>query len=114
MPSCVGIRYETVIDDGKTCILEWVHIVTEKGQRERARVSLSGVAAYERGDDGLLCSIRICDYANFERQIDWKKTPILKEDAHHHNLVKEFSLYCGRQTHRVVCSNRSSTPPVDV
>jgi hypothetical protein len=95
MPNCVGIRYETVIDDGKTCILEWVHIVTEKGQRERARVSLSGVAAYERGDDGLLCSIRVCDYANFERQIDWKKTPVSKEDAHHHNLVREFTSTVG-------------------
>ncbi|NLG89513.1 MAG: hypothetical protein GX494_09950 [Clostridiaceae bacterium] len=97
IPSCVGMRFETIIDDGVTCVIEWVHIVSEKGQRELGRVAMSGIAAYERGDDGLLCAIRICDYANYERTIDWTKTPVSKEEAMQTNLVKEFPAGVGRK-----------------
>jgi hypothetical protein len=47
IPRCVGMRYETIIDDGVTCVIEWVHIVSDAGQKELGRVCLSGVAAYE-------------------------------------------------------------------
>jgi hypothetical protein len=95
IPRCVGMRYETVIDDGVTCVIEWVHIVSEAGQKELGRVCLSGVAAYERGEDGLLCAIRISDYAGYERTIDWQKTPISKEQAFQYNLVKTFPVGVG-------------------
>lgn len=90
IPRCVGMRYETIIDNGRTCVIEWVHIVSRAGQEEMARVAMSGIAAYERGDDGLLCSIRICDYAGLERTIDWTKTPLTKEEAQRINFVEEF------------------------
>jgi hypothetical protein len=97
IPSGVGMRYETIIDDGRTCVIEWVHIVSEKGQKEFGRISLSGIAAYERGDDGLLCAIRISDYAHYEKTIDWTKTPVSKETAMKTNLVKEFPAGVGRK-----------------
>ncbi|MBS6647115.1 MAG: hypothetical protein KH366_26430 [Clostridiaceae bacterium] len=90
IPHCVGMRYETLTDDGKNCIIEWVHIVSEAGQKELSRVALSGVAAYERGESGLLCAVRISDYAGYEREIDWNKAGITKEEAYSINLVKEF------------------------
>lgn len=90
IPACVGMRYETIIDDGRTCVIEWVHIVSEQGQRERNRVCLSGIAAYERNDEGYLCSVRISDYAGHEHEIDWSKTPVSKEEAYATNLVPEF------------------------
>ncbi|MGI6189160.1 MAG: hypothetical protein GX041_03320 [Clostridiales bacterium] len=97
IPSCVGMRYERITDDNVTCVIEWVHIVSEKGQKELARISLSGISAYERGEDGLLCAIRICDYANYERTIDWTKTPVSKEEAMQMNFVKEFPEGVGRK-----------------
>lgn len=100
IPLCVGMRYETIIDDGTTCVIEWVHIVSEAGQKERGRVCLSGVAAYERGEDGLLCAIRISDYAGYERTIDWSKTPVSKEEAYQYNLVKEFPAGVGNKKQR--------------
>lgn len=90
IPRCVGMRYETIIDDGTTCVIEWVHIVSKAGQEERARVALSGIAAYERGADGLLCAIRICDYAGYERTIDWTKTAVSKDVAYATHLVEKF------------------------
>jgi hypothetical protein len=51
---------------------------------------MSGISSYERGDDGLLCSIRICDYAGLERTIDWTETPLTKEEAQRINFVEEF------------------------
>jgi len=90
IPRCVGMRYETVIDDGRCCVIEWVHIVSRAGQEERARIAMSGIAAYERGDDGLLCSIRICDYAGLERTIDWSKLPVTLEEAKRINYVECF------------------------
>lgn len=90
IPMWVGMRYETLIDDGVTCVIEWMHIVTDRGVKEGSRVCLSGVAAYSRGADGRLCSIRICDYAGYERQIDWSKTPVSKEEAYRINRVHSF------------------------
>ena len=90
IPSGVGMRYETIIDDGINCVIEWVHIVSEKGQKELGRIATSGISAYERGEDGLLCAIRICDYAFCEKTIDWTKTPVSKEVALQTHLVKEF------------------------
>lgn len=90
IPRWVGMRYETLIDNGITAVIEWVHIVTDKGVEEAGRVCMSGISAYTRGEDGLLCSIRICDYAGFEKTIDWTKTPISKEEAFSINRVHTF------------------------
>ena len=53
-------------------------------------MAISGIAAYERGADGLLKAIRICDYAGYERTIDWSKTPLSKEEAYAYNAVSVF------------------------
>ena len=89
IPACVGMRYETIIDDGRTAVLEWVHIVSQRGQKEFGRIAESGIAAYERGDDGLLCSVRILDYAWKEPEIDWSKTGVTREEAMEINLLPE-------------------------
>lgn len=90
IPSWVGLRYETITDDGITCILEFVHVVSDEGREKGARMAISGIAAYERGADGLLKAIRICDYAGYERTIDWSKTPLSKEEAYAYNAVSVF------------------------
>jgi len=96
MPDCLGIRFETIIDDGKTCIIEWVHIISERGVIELSRTAQSGIAAYERNAEGLLCSIRICDYARMESQVDWSQTPVgTREAAEQINRVKEFPYTVG-------------------
>ncbi len=95
IPRWVGMRYETIIDDGVTCVIEWVHIVSDAGVAEGGRVCLSGIAAYQRGDDGLLCSIRISDYAGYEKNIDWTRTSTSREEAFSINRVKEFPAGCG-------------------
>ena len=87
IPSGVAMRYETVIDDGRTGVLEWVHIVSQRGREEFGRIAMSGIAAYERGSDGRLCSVRILDYAWREPEIDWTKTPISREEAEKINLL---------------------------
>ena len=89
IPSGVAMRYETVIDDGRTAVLEWVHVVSQKGRRAFGRIAMSGIAAYERGDDGLLCSVRIQDYAWREPEIDWTKTPVSRAEAERINLLPE-------------------------
>ena len=90
IPRWVGMRYETLIDNGITAVIEWQHIVTDLGVKEAGRVCMSGISAYTRGKDGRLCSIRICDYAGFERTIDWSKTPISEAEARAINRVHEF------------------------
>ena len=90
IPRCVAMRYVTLIDDGRTCVIEWVHIVSNAGRDERGRIAMSGLAAYERGEDGLLCSVRISDYAGMEAAIDWSRLPITKEEAQRINHVEEF------------------------
>ena len=89
IPSGVAMRYETVIDDGRTAVLEWVHVVSQKGRREFGRIAMSGIAAYERGEDGLLCSVRILDYAWRENEIDWTKTRLTRAEAEQINLLPE-------------------------
>jgi hypothetical protein len=59
---------------------------------------MSGIAAYERGDDGLLCSVRICDYAGYERTIDWSQLSTTREDAMKVNLVDIFPAGVGEKT----------------
>lgn len=95
IPACVGMRYETIIDDGVTCVIEWCHIVSKQGQEERNRICMSGCSAYTRNEDGYLCSVRICDYAGHEGEIDWIQTPVSKEEAYSINLVDEFHGGCG-------------------
>ena len=90
IPRCVAMRYETLTDDGRTCVIEWVHVISRAGREERGRIAMSGIAAYERGDDGLLCSIRISDYAGLERTIDWSQLPVSKEEAEQVNFVEEY------------------------
>lgn len=63
------IRFETITDDGKNCLVEWVSIVRKEGLMA-GRVSQSAMAAYERNDKGELVSIRICDNLGFECEID--------------------------------------------
>lgn len=95
IPACVGMRYETLIDDGRTSVIEWVHIVSKQGIETRNRVAMSSVSAYTKNDDGYLCSVRICDFPGHETEIDWTKTPIGKEEAHKINYVEEFPEGCG-------------------
>lgn len=97
IPRCVGMRYETIIDDGRTCVIEWVHLVSRAGREERGRVAMSGVSAYERDDQGLLCSIRISDYAGYEHTIDWAQTGITMEDAQAVNFVESFPPFIGKK-----------------
>ena len=96
IPRCVGMRYETITDDGVTCVIEWQHIVSRAGQEERSRIALAGISAYERGENGLLSGIRISDYAGYERTIDWSKTPVSEEEAKSINYVEAFPAGCGR------------------
>ena len=51
---------------------------------------MSGIAAYERGEDGLLCSVRISDYAGMESTIDWDQLPVKRADAEKVNFVEEY------------------------
>ena len=97
IPRCVGMRFETIIDDGVTCVIEWVHIVSRVGQEERNRIAMSGIAAYERGEDGLLCSIRISDYAGSEGTIDWSQLDTTLEEARKVNFVESFPPYIGNK-----------------
>ena len=90
IPRCVAMRYETLTDDGRTCVIEWVHVISRAGREERGRIAMSGIAAYERGDDGLLCSIRISDYAGLEGTIDWSQLPVSREEAEQVNFVEEY------------------------
>lgn len=95
IPACVGMRYETIIDDGRTCVIEWVHIVSKQGQSERNRVAMSAVSAYTRNEEGYLCAVRISDYAGHEAEIDWSKTPVTREEAYATHLIDEFPKGCG-------------------
>ena len=90
IPEKVGMRYETLIDDGITGVIEWVHVISDKGRNESGRLAMSGIAAYMRGEDGRLISIRICDYAWREKEIDWSKTDTTLEEALKVHAVHEF------------------------
>lgn len=58
---------------------------------------MSGIAAYERGDSGLLCSVRISDYAGSERTIDWSQLEISEEEAKAVNFVEVFPAGVGQK-----------------
>ena len=87
IPRWLRIRFETVVDDGVTCVIEWVHIITREGREEGGRLCESGVAVYERGEDGRLSGIRICDYAHCESLIDWSQTGVSKAQAESVNYL---------------------------
>ena len=90
IPRKVGMRYETLIDDGVTGVIEWVHVISDEGRNELGRIAMSGIAAYMRGEDGRLISIRISDYAGMEKQIDWTQTGTTEEEAKKVHAVLRF------------------------
>ena len=96
IPEKVGMRYETLIDDGVTGVIEWVHVISDQG-RELGRIPMGGIAAYMRGEDGQLISIRISDYAWMEKEIDWSRTDTTEEEAGRINTVREFPAGVGRK-----------------
>ncbi|MBR6164463.1 MAG: nuclear transport factor 2 family protein [Clostridia bacterium] len=96
IPFKVGMRYETLIDDGVTGVIEWVHVISDQG-RELGRIAMSGIAAYMRGEDGRLISIRISDYAWMEKEIDWEQTGTTEEEARKINAVTAFPAGVGRK-----------------
>lgn len=98
IPSKVAMRYETLIDDGVTGVIEWVHVISDAGRRDLGRIALSGIAAYQRGEDGRLISIRISDYAGWESRIEWEKTGTTKEEAEKVNAVHTFPAGVGDKT----------------
>ncbi len=98
IPDMVGMRYETLIDDGVTGVIEWVHVISDRGREEGGRIAMSGIAAYMRGEDGRLISIRISDYAWMEKEIDWAQTGTTEEAARQVNAVREFPAGVGRKT----------------
>ena len=97
IPEKVGMRYETLIDDGVTGVIEWVHVISDRGREELGRIPMSGIAAYMRGEDGRLVSIRISDYAWMEKEIDWQQTGTTEEEARKVNAVSEFPAGVGRK-----------------
>ena len=96
IPFKVGMRYETLIDGGVTGVIEWVHVISDQG-RELGRIAMSGIAAYMRGEDGRLISIRISDYAWMEKEIDWEQTGTTEEEARKINAVTAFPAGVGRK-----------------
>lgn len=70
VPEMNSVRFETIIDDGVTGVIEWTLTVTDQGRKVMGRVNQAGIAAYERGKDGKLAAVRICDYMGFEHLID--------------------------------------------
>ena len=97
IPEKVGMRYETLIDDGVTGVIEWVHVISDRGRDELGRIAMSGIAAYMRGEDGRLVSIRISDYAWMEKEIDWEQTGTTEAEARKVNAVSEFPAGVGRK-----------------
>ncbi len=97
IPEKVGMRYETLIDDGITGVIEWVHVIADPGRNELGRIAMSGIAAYMRGEDGRLVSIRISDYAGMEKQIDWSLTGTTEAEALKVNAVTAFPAGVGRK-----------------
>ena len=97
IPEKVGMRYETLIDDGVTGVIEWVHVISDQGRDMLGRIAMSGIAAYMRGDDGRLISIRISDYAWMEKEIDWSQAGISEAEAKKINAVSVFPAGVGRK-----------------
>ena len=101
IPFKVGMRYETLIDDGVTGVIEWVHVISDQG-RELGRIAMSGIAADMRGEDGRLISIRISDYAWMEKEIDWEQTGTTEEEARKFNAVAVFPAGVGRKNQEML------------
>ena len=97
IPNGVAMRFETVIDDGKNAVLEWIHIISKTGQEKYGRIAMGGVSSYERGSDGRLRSIRICDYAGQEGTIDWSRTDTTLEAARKVHVVPVFPSGVGQK-----------------
>ena len=97
IPNGVAMRFETVIDDGKNAVLEWIHIISKAGQEQYGRIAMGGVSSYERGSDGRLRSIRICDYAGQEGTIDWSRTDTTLEAARKVHVVPVFPSGVGQK-----------------
>lgn len=87
IPLYLDIRPETIIDDGITCVVEWVHVIHREGREKAHRLCESGISVYERDEKGFLRSVRILDYANCEDQIDWTRESITKEEAERINYI---------------------------
>ena len=102
IPSRVGMRYETLIDDGVTGVIEWIHVISKAGSEELGRIAMSGIAAYMRGEDGRLISIRISDYAWMEKHICWEETGTTEAEAKKVNVVEEFPAGVGRKTQEML------------
>ena len=102
IPQKVGMRYETLIDDGITGVIEWVHVISDQGREELGRIAMSGIAAYMRGEDGRLISSRICDYAWMEKEIDWEQAGITQEEARKINAVRTFPAGVGRKQQETI------------
>ena len=97
IPEKVGMRYETLIDDGVTGVIEWVHVISDLGRNDLGRIAMSGIAAYMRGEDGRLVSIRISDYAGMEKYIDWSRTDTTEAEAKAVNAVTVFPAGVGQK-----------------
>ena len=102
IPEKVGMRYETLIDDGVTGVIEWVHVISDAGRNDLGRIAMSGIAAYMRGEDGRLISIRISDYAGMEKYIDWALTDTTMEEALKVNAVSVFPAGVGRKAQEML------------
>lgn len=76
-PKNRNVRFETIIDNGKTCVIEWVLPVNPIGIDNHS-ASQSGVAAYDRGPSGKLSAIRICDNLQPESEalVDFEKDKV--------------------------------------
>lgn len=70
IPTNEYIRFETITDDGRNCMVEWTSIVRKEGLA-KGLVSQAGMVGYERDDQGKLCSLRICDNFKWEHEIDY-------------------------------------------
>lgn len=88
IPLYLDIRPEVIIDDGITCVVEWVHVIHKEGREKAHRLCESGISVYERDEKGFLSSVRILDYANCEDQIDWSMESITRKEAEKINYLE--------------------------
>ena len=89
VPAVETVRFEAVIDDGVTSVIEWTLVVTDLGRKKYNRVYQAGIAAYERGPDDKIMSVRICDYMDREDDIDPElRAKIVEENAKYEFLAK--------------------------
>ena len=83
----VHLRMETIIDDGRICCVEWEQLVTKLGREQYNRLSQAGISFYELNEEGKIWSVRIIDYANTEKDIDWSTARRTKEEAEAINYI---------------------------